>query len=178
MTDSTSSLHAQVLSRPGGGSGNGHRALQASGFRRSASGFAGGCLVLRFRAPGLRIWKPGRLSLFLLRRVPSHLWLGTGPHPYLSVPLWEFRPIPVRRNFRAWDCKVTPADCACQEGNTTGCIPSNDGLGAGFVPGFPHRKKPRAFVICEMCHSWDRMSRQGLGLPWLFRPFRDWINDS
>src|SRR5579864_6412337 len=34
-----------------------------------------------------------------------------------------FRPIPVRRNLCAWDCKVTPASCACQEGNTIGCIP-------------------------------------------------------
>jgi hypothetical protein len=32
-----------------------------------------------------------------------------------------------------WDCKVTPAYCACQEGNTIGCISSNDGLGAGVV---------------------------------------------
>jgi hypothetical protein len=50
----------------------------------------------------------------------------------------------VRRNFRPWICKVTPADCACQEGNTTGCIPSNDGLGAGFGPDFPHCGKQRA----------------------------------
>src|SRR5579863_8203533 len=45
-----------------------------------------------------------------------------------------------------WDCKVTPADCTCQEGNTTGCIPSNDGLGAGLGPGFPHGGKQRAVV--------------------------------
>jgi len=32
-----------------------------------------------------------------------------------------------------WDCKVTPAYCACQERNTIGCISSNDGLGAGVV---------------------------------------------
>lgn len=50
----------------------------------------------------------------------------------------------MRRNFRPWICKVTPADCACQEGNTTGCIPSNDGLGAGFGPDFPHCGKQRA----------------------------------
>jgi hypothetical protein len=30
------------------------------------------------------------------------------------------------------DCKVTPAGCACQEGNTIGCISSNGGLDAGF----------------------------------------------
>ena len=49
----------------------------------------------------------------------------------------------MRRNFSAWDCKVTPASCACQEGNTTGCIPSNDGLDAPLVPGFPHHGKLR-----------------------------------
>ncbi len=68
----------------------------------------------------------------------------------LSVPLWEFRPIPVSRNFGAWDCKVTPAGSSCQEGNTIGCIPSNDGLGAGFGPGFPHCGKQRTVVICGM----------------------------
>jgi hypothetical protein len=57
---------------------------------------------------------------------------------------WKFRPIPVRRKFRPWICKVTPADCACQERNTTGCIPSNDGLGAGLRPEFPHCGKQRA----------------------------------
>jgi hypothetical protein len=32
-----------------------------------------------------------------------------------------------------WDCKVTPAYCACQEGNTMGCILNNDRLGAGVA---------------------------------------------
>src|SRR5579862_3479951 len=40
-----------------------------------------------------------------------------------------------------WDCKVTPAGCACQEGNTTGCIPSNDGLDAVLGTGFPHKRQ-------------------------------------
>jgi hypothetical protein len=144
---------------PGEGRGTATALLPASGSRICWKPVFG----LRFRAPGLRIWKPGRLSPFLLRRVPSHLWLGTGPHPYLSVPLWEFRPIPVRRNFRAWDCKVTPADSSCQEGNTTGCIPSNDGLGAGFVPRFPHCGKQRTGVICEMCHFGTASHGRGWG---------------
>jgi len=38
----------------------------------------------------------------------------------------------VGRNFLPWDCKVTPADCVCQEGNTIGCIGSNDGRDAGL----------------------------------------------
>jgi len=45
----------------------------------------------------------------------------------------QFRPIPVRRNFQPWDCKVTPVPCACQEGNTICCISSNDGLDAGCL---------------------------------------------
>jgi len=133
---------------PGEGRGTATALLPASGFRLSENLKA--WFRLRYRAPGLRIWKPGRLSLVLLsRRVPSHLWLGTGP-PFSPTArtAWEFRPIPVSRNFGAWDCKVTPADCACQEGNTIGCIPSNDGLGAGFGPRFPHCGKRRAVVIC------------------------------
>jgi hypothetical protein len=58
----------------------------------------------------------------------------------------------VRRNFRAWDCKVTPADSSCQEINTTGCIPSNDGLDAGFEPRFPHCGKHKTGVICRIGH--------------------------
>jgi len=38
-----------------------------------------------------------------------------------------------------WECKVTPAYCACQEGNTIGCILNNDGLGAGVVDLFSTR---------------------------------------
>ena len=58
----------------------------------------------------------------------------------------------MRRNFRAWDCKVTPADSSCQEINTTGCIPSNDGLDAGFEPRFPHCGKHKTGVICRIGH--------------------------
>ncbi len=36
------------------------------------------------------------------------------------------------------DCKVTPVDCACQEGNTICCISSNDGLDADLWTFFPH----------------------------------------
>jgi hypothetical protein len=42
-------------------------------------------------------------------------------------------------NLLLWDCKVTPAGCACQEGNTICCISSNDGLDAGLGVRFPHR---------------------------------------
>lgn len=37
-----------------------------------------------------------------------------------------------------WDCKVTPVDCTCQEGNTICCISSNDGLDADLRTCFPH----------------------------------------
>ena len=86
-------------------------------------------------ASGLRIKKPDAVPVFRAG-VPSHLWLGTGPP---GPSLLNSSPIPVRRKLRAWDCKLTPADCACQERNTTGCIPSNDGLDAGLGTGFPQK---------------------------------------
>src|SRR5579864_6412335 len=51
-----------VMSRPGGGSGNGHRAS----FRNPATSFRLPAFGFRFlvSAPGLRIRKPGRLYLF------------------------------------------------------------------------------------------------------------------
>src|SRR5579864_9789992 len=132
-----------VMSRPGGGSGNGHRAS----FRNPAASFRLPAFGFRFlvSAPGLRIRKPGRLDActFLAcggRQVTS----GWAPYRLGCITAFTtllFRPIPVRRNLCAWDCKVTPASCACQEGNTIGCIPSNDGLDAGSVPRFPHPRK-------------------------------------
>jgi hypothetical protein len=68
-------------------------------------------------------------------------------HRTAGSSLLPSRPIPVGRNFMPWDCKLTPADCACQEGNTTGCIPSNDGLDAGLRSRFPHGRKQRAVAI-------------------------------
>jgi hypothetical protein len=136
-------MHSVVVVPPGEGRGNGHRTL--FGVRLPAFGFrtcwtplpsqvsGAGLTDLKARAPepftacgGCRVtsgWAPDRLL------------------PRLHC----FRPIPVRRRafFVAWDCKVTPADCACQERNTTGCIPNNDGLGAGLEPGFPHCGKNR-----------------------------------
>jgi hypothetical protein len=125
-----------VMSRPGGGSGNGHRAS----FRNPSTSFRLPAFGFRFlvSAPGLRIRKPGRLYLSDLRRAPSHLWLGAFWVALLAFTTLLFRPIPVRRNLCAWDCKVTPASCTCQEGNTIGCIPNNDGLDAGSGPCFPH----------------------------------------
>ena len=158
-------LRSQLLSRPGEGRGTATALLLASGVPGSASGSAGGVLGLRFRAPGLRIWKPGRLSLFKPRRAPSHLWLGTGPRVlrFTALNCWEFRPIPVRRNFGAWDCKVTPAGCACQGGNTTGCIPSNDGLGAGLRPGFPHCGKTGPIADCGEGTFWTSRAGKSRG---------------
>ena len=85
----------------------------------------------------------------LSRRAPSYLWLGAEPQslvPLHSLPA-IFRLIPVRRKIHAWDCKVTPAGCACQEGNTTGCIPNNDGLDAGVRDGFSTPRKTCSFEI-------------------------------
>jgi len=79
-----------------------------------------------------------------------------------------FRPIPVRRNLCAWDCKVTPASCTCQEGNTIGCIPSNDRLDAGSGPCFPHCGKHGSLRFVDELAKfpfWDPIWRQWLGLP-------------
>src|SRR5580700_6415971 len=54
-----------------------------------------------------------------------------------------------------WDCKVTPAYCACQEVNTIGCILSNDGLGAG-VRGW--------FSTTVVSGQWSVKSPGALGL--------------
>ena len=109
-----------------------------------------GCQGSKLRAPDLRIEKPGRPAYCCgLGQVTSGL---TRTAALLLTALFQFRPIPVGRNFSAWDCKVTPARCACQEGNTIGCIPSNDGLDAALVPGFPHARKQ------WICGDWLRVS--------------------
>jgi hypothetical protein len=94
------------------------------------------------------MWNPGAQAL-LSRRAPSYLWLGAEPLRFGSLHSLPaiFRLIPVRRKIRAWDCKVTPASCACQEGNTTGCIPNNGGLGAGVRDGFSTPRKTCWFKI-------------------------------
>src|SRR4029077_17995704 len=101
--------------------------------------------LVKVSGAGLTIWKPGRLSPRLWLAEECRVTSGRAPDRVLIVcTAWEFRPIPVRRNFRAWDCKVTPANSSCQARNTTGCIPSNDGLDARFEPSFPHCGKYRA----------------------------------
>ena len=60
---------------------------------------------------------------------------------FTNVPKTLIPPHSREAEFGAWDCKVTPAGCACQERNPTGCIPSNDGLDAGFEAGFSTWRK-------------------------------------
>jgi len=145
-------LRLPLLSCPGGGSGNGHRTYSASGFRDSACGKPEG-----YGAPGLRIQLPEPKSR------ATH-WLSAGRHQVTSPwhrPLALYRllsslahfasltsripPHSREAKFMPWDCKVTPVDCACQEGNTICCTPSNDGLDTGFDVSFPHtgRKQGR-----------------------------------
>src|SRR4029077_18700343 len=75
-------------------------------------------------------------------RTLSHLWLGARTRTFLLVVsiavALQISPHSREAKFSAWDCKVTPADCACQEGNTICCISNNDGLGAGLGTRFPH----------------------------------------
>ncbi len=80
----------------------------------------------------------------------GHLWPGAAPALTsalgLKIPL-----VPARRIERLWECKVTPAGCVCQERNTTGCISSNDGRGAGagrwFSTGEIHLRFTKASEI-------------------------------
>jgi len=68
---------------------------------------------------------------------PGHLWPGAIPSCCsTSTSRAETRFVPARRISNLWDCKVTPAYCACQERNTIGCISSNDGLDAGVADWF------------------------------------------
>ena len=103
---------------PGGGSG----AATAFGFGFPAFGKPEGSVC----GAGLTNRKPVRQNVFACgeRRVTS----GRALHRYFVFALL----VPARRKFVAWDCKVTPADCACQERNTTGCISNNDGADTGM----------------------------------------------
>jgi hypothetical protein len=118
----------------------------ATGFRLPAFGHR-----FEVSAPGLRIRKPGRLCLFWLAEGAKSPLAGRAEPPGLHYAFTAllFRPIPVGWNLCAWDCKVTPASCACQEGNTIGCIPSNDGLGARSEATFSTPKKTRALRFVE-----------------------------
>jgi hypothetical protein len=132
-----------------------------AGFRHSASG-SSSCFCFQLKkvsGAGLTDLEAQAPEPFLMRRVPSHLWLDTGPR-LLWIPSHSRE-----AEFVAWDCKVTPAGCACQGRNTTGCIPSNDALDAGFEPGFPHCGKPEMAAVEKSLHE----SRFFLGFPrgWL-----------
>jgi hypothetical protein len=113
-------------------------------------------LSFRFRRRAYGSGSPGALALSVCER--RQVTSGWAPSRRNCPSQLEFRLIPVRRNFRAWDCKVTPARCACQEGNTIGCIPSNDGLDARLRTRFPHKnEKDVAVVTAKPCHrvkSW------------------------
>jgi hypothetical protein len=63
-----------------------------------------------------------------------------------------------------WDCKLTPAYCVCQEGNTTGCISSNDGLGAG-VPNWFSTAVPAPAANCQWACPLQSPPRKTAGPP-------------
>jgi hypothetical protein len=123
----------------GGGSRNGHRTSLVRPFstivcaKVSGAGFTD----LETQAP-----EPSCLLAECAESPLAGHWTASFSAPLLqycfSYCFGKSRPIPVSRNFGAWDCKVTPVGCACQERNTTGCIPSNDGLDAGKSTDFPH----------------------------------------
>jgi hypothetical protein len=63
--------------------------------------------------------------------MPDHLWPGS---PRCCDPDFVHSR---GRNSGLWECNVTPVYGGCQEGNTIGCVSSNDGLDAGLVSFFP-----------------------------------------
>jgi hypothetical protein len=80
---------------------------------------------------------------------------------FLTVPLIFRRPRSRETSFKGpWECKVTPAYSACQEGNTTGCILNNDGLGAGVADLFGIRFPQREFIVRSQ-RQWTGVSGQG-----------------
>jgi hypothetical protein len=100
----------------------------------------------RLRAPGLRIrraWRP------IIGSGGAKSPLAWGRTAALRTTVYVVSPHSREAKFPAWDCKVTPVHCTCQEGNTICCIPSNDGLGAGLRPGFPHRAREGVSVDGE-----------------------------
>ena len=110
---------------PGEDRGNGHRTANASfGFRLSVS-----------RSEG-----HGRTLVFVVFGLREGSRITSGPAPsrrfsclfgLLNIPV-KLAPFPRGRVSKGpWECKVTPAYCACQERNTIGCISSNDRLDAG-----------------------------------------------
>jgi hypothetical protein len=102
---------------------------------------------------------------------------GLAPNRCIQLTAtYESRPIPVRRNLVPWDCKVTPADCTCQEGNTIGCIPNNDGLDARSGPRFPHGRQGGKVWVWSDGPSWsfrrqkpgEEIARTGSGGSWVY----------
>lgn len=65
--------------------------------------------------------------------MPSHLWPDAAPAIVVDgLFVYETSLVPAKKVSKMlWDCKVTPPYCTCQEGNTIGCISSNDGADAG-----------------------------------------------
>jgi hypothetical protein len=75
--------------------------------------------------------------VYVYGTAPGHLWPGA--EPALTALFGFIRRMSPRSreaNSNLWDCKVTPAYCTCQEGNTTCCISSNDGRGAAVADRF------------------------------------------
>jgi hypothetical protein len=129
--DNESDFVASLSRSPGGGSGNGHRTITV----------------------GLWAWfEPEADCLVYGAALVTSGLAPSRPDCSLLLHLPKSRFVPAKRNLRLWDCKVTPAYCACQEGNTTCCICSNDGLGAGVRILFSTRAIHRPFTKLD---SWD-----------------------
>jgi hypothetical protein len=99
---------------------------------------------------------------------PSHLvaWRHAVLATLLTAPA-ESRPVPARRISKLWDCKVTPAYCGCQGGNTIGCISSNDGLDAGPTDCFSTTEIHGLFTSRA-----DAGAKARIDLGWVTQPIR------
>ena len=84
----------------------------------------------KLRVPGLRI--KARAPNFFSQRQRQITSNRAPDRGVLLACLFQTPPHSRGAKFEPWDCKVTPASCACQDLNTIGCILNNDGLDAGF----------------------------------------------
>src|SRR5208282_4159834 len=85
-------------------------------------------------APGYRLQAcETSLLSYIYRWNPATSGRAPTRRSFLTAPFVLRLPRSREAGFKGlWECKVTPAYSACQEGNTTGCILNNDGLGTGL----------------------------------------------
>lgn len=149
-------LHSQLLSCPGGGSGNGHRTQ--IGFRLPAFGFriCWRLFVLKVPGAGLTDLEARAPEPFLTCGGAESPLAGhrTASFPALLFTALEFRPIPVRRNLVLGIAKLLPQIVPVKRETLQVVSLAMTGLMRGLRPGFPHCGKRRAVAIWR---AWARI---------------------